>query len=286
MARVIVTGGSGKLGSAVVQELLDHQWEVINLDHVPPRAASAAPFIQVDFTDFGQALESMLAIDEQYAGVDAVVHLAAIPRPGLRPNAATFHNNFISTYNVFAAARHAGIRNIVWASSESVLGLPFDRVPPYIPVDENVARPETTYSLGKFLEEQMAGVLVGRDPELKMIALRFSHVMGVGDYAPFPSFDVTPELRKFNLWSYVDARDAAQAVRKSLEYTGTGFEAFIIANADTVMSRPNSELVAAHYPGVPYTAPAGPNDTLLSIDKARSMLGYEPQHSWRDEVGQ
>lgn len=285
MARVIVTGGSGKLGRAVVNDLAENGWEVINLDHVPPRTASPAPYIQVDFTDFGQTLESMLAIDEQYTGVDAVVHLAAIPRPGLRPNAATFGNNFISTYNVFAAARHAGITNIVWASSESVLGLPFDRMPPYIPVDENVARPETTYSLGKFLEEQMAGVLTGRDPELKMIALRFSHVMEVADYAPFPSFDDTPDLRKFNLWSYVDARDAAQAVRKSLEYTGTGFEAFIIANADTVMSRPNSELVAEFYPDVPYTAPEGPNDTLLSIDKARRILGYEPKHTWRTEVG-
>jgi nucleoside-diphosphate-sugar epimerase len=285
MARVIVTGGSGKLGRAVVSELAGNGWEVINLDHAAPRAESPAPFIQVDFTDFGQTLESMLGIDEQYSGVDAVVHLAAIPRPGLRTNSATFGNNFISSYNVFAAAIQAGIRNIVWASSESVLGLPFDRLPPYIPVDENVARPETTYSLGKFLEEQMAGVLTGRDPELKMIALRFSHVMDVADYAPFPSFDDTPALRKFNLWSYVDARDAAQAVRKSLEYTGTGFEAFIIANADTVMSRPNSELVAEFYPGVPYTAPEGPNDTLLSIDKARKMLGYEPKHTWRTEVG-
>ncbi|WP_426007270.1 NAD-dependent epimerase/dehydratase family protein [Paenarthrobacter sp. NyZ202] len=284
MARVIVTGGSGKLGTAVVNELTANNWEVINLDHAPPRGESPAPYIQVDFTDFGQTLESMLAIDEQYTGVDAVVHLAALPRPGLRPNAATFGNNFMSTYNVFAAARHAGINNIVWASSESVLGLPFDRVPPYIPLDENVARPETTYSLGKFLEEQMASVLTGRDPQLKMIALRLSHVMDVADYAPFPGFDDTPALRKFNLWSYVDARDAAQAVRKSLEYTGTGFEAFIIANADTVMSKPNDQLVAEFYPGVPYAPPEGANDTLLSIEKARRLLGYEPKHSWRNEV--
>lgn len=284
MPRVIVTGGSGKLGRAVVKELAENSWEVINLDQAPPRGESPAPFIHVDFKDYGQTLESMLGIDEQYAGVDAVVHLAAIPRPGLRTNSATFGNNFLSTYNVFSAAVQTGIKNIVWASSESVLGLPFDRMPPRIPLDESVARPETTYSLGKFLEEQMAGVLAGRDPELKMLALRFSHVMDVPDYAPFPSFDATPALRKFNLWSYIDARDAAQAVRKSLEYAGAGFEAFIIANADTVMSRPNAELVAEFYPGVPYVDSAGPNDSLLSIDKARRLLGYEPQHSWRNEV--
>src|SRR4051794_15434784 len=96
------------------------------------------------------------------------------------------------------------------------------------------------------------------------------------DYERFPSFDADARLRKWNLWGYIDARDGAQAVRRALEHDSTGTEVFIIANADTVMSRPNEELLAEVSPGVPVKRPVGPNEALLSIDKARRVLGYEP----------
>ena len=101
-------------------------------------------------TDFGQALEVLSEIDDRYRGVDALVHLAAIPAPGKQPNAVIFKVNMLSTYNVFEAARRLKIRNVVWASSETVLGLPFDTPPPYAPLDEDYpGRPETAYSLSK-----------------------------------------------------------------------------------------------------------------------------------------
>ncbi len=197
--RIAVTGGSGKLGRAVVADLLGHGYEVVNLDLVPspdPRA----PFIRIDLTDFGQTVQALTAVDSRHDGVDGVVHLAAIPGPGMAPNATLLANNVLSTYNVFAAARLAGIRNVVWASSETVLGLPFDIPPPYIPIDEDYrVRPETTYSLGKALDEEMAHHFCRWDPELKMIGLRFSNVMEAADYAAFPSFDADPGLRKWNL---------------------------------------------------------------------------------------
>ncbi len=279
--RVAVTGGSGKLGRAVVEDLLAHEYEVVNLDLVPSRD-TRAPFTRIDLTDFGQTVQALTAVDNRHDGVDGVVHLAAIPGPGMAPNATLLANNVLSTYNVFAAARLAGIRNVVWASSETVLGLPFDIPPPYIPIDEDYrVRPETTYSLGKALDEEMAHHFCRWDPELKMIGLRFSNVMEAADYAAFPSFDADPGLRKWNLWSYIDARDGAQAVRRALEHQATGMDVFIIANADTVMTRPNGELVAECFPEVPVRRPFGPNETLLSIDKARRVLGYEPEHSWR-----
>ena len=160
--------------------------------------------------------------------VDAIVHLAAIPAPGILSDVATYRNNSQATFNVFHAAQRAGVKNIVYASSETVLGLPFDVPPPYIPVDEEYpARPESVYSLNKHLEEQMAIQLVRWDPSLKIYGLRFSNVMDVADYAGFPAFDADPMLRKWNLWGYIDGRDGAQAVRKALEAKGTGFEAFI-----------------------------------------------------------
>ncbi|HLF44210.1 MAG TPA: NAD(P)-dependent oxidoreductase [Acidimicrobiia bacterium] len=284
MSRVVVTGGSGKLGRTVVDDLLEHRYEVVNIDAAPPREPKC-PFTRVDLTDHGQALEALMAVDDRYSGVDAVVHLAAIPAPGITSNSATFANNMLCTYNVFNAARVAGIKNVVWASSETTLGLPFATPPPYIPVDEEYpARPETTYALVKHLEEQMAAQFCRWDPELKMIGLRFSNVMEIDDYTRFPSFDADPSLRSWNLWGYIDARDGAQAVRLALEHDFAGTEVFIIANADTVMTRPSAELAAEVFPGVPVIRALEANETLLSIEKARRVLGYEPEHSWRDHV--
>jgi nucleoside-diphosphate-sugar epimerase len=280
MPRVVVTGGSGKLGQACVADLVDHGWDVVNVDRTPsPRPV--CPFLRVDLTDFGQVVEA-LSVNDGYRGVDAVVHLAAIPAPGLTTNAATFANNITTTYNVFAAARHSGITNIVWASSETVLGLPFDTPPPYIPVDEEYpARPESTYSLVKHLEEQMARQFCRWNPDLKMIGLRFSNVMDPTDYIAFPGYDADPNLRKWNLWGYIDARDGAQAIRKALAYGPKGCDVFIIAAADTAMSRSNAELTAEIFPDVEVRGDIGEHTTLLSIEKARRVLGFEPQFSWR-----
>jgi nucleoside-diphosphate-sugar epimerase len=99
----------------------------------------------------------------------------------------------------------------------------------------------------------------------------------------FPAFDADPKLRKWNLWAYIDGRDGAQAVRLALEHEATGVDVFVIANADTVMSRRSADLAAEVYPGVPVTRELGEHETMLAIDKARRVLGYEPKHSWRTE---
>ncbi|MGN7979230.1 NAD-dependent epimerase/dehydratase family protein [Microbacterium sp. 22195] len=280
--RIALTGASGKLGVVVARELRAHGWDVIGMDVVGTRAPD---FVQVDLTDYGQVVDALTAVGDRHDGIDAVVHLGAVPAPGIRTDVATFHNNMPATFNVFWAAVRLGIRRIVYASSETVLGLPFDVPPPYIPVDEEYpARPESVYSLVKTLEEQLARELVRWHPDLSITALRFSNVMVPEDYAAFPSFDADARQRKWNLWGYIDARDGAQAVERALQVAEPGFDRFIIAAADTVMSRPNAELIAEVFPGVPMTREVGPNETLLSIDHARDVLGYDPQHSWRDHV--
>lgn len=278
--RIAVTGGSGKLGRSVVRRLNQDGHEVTNLDLTGPKSRG---FTQIDLRNYGHVLDALLGLDDRHGGVDAVVHLAAIPAPGLAPDAATFENNMLSTYNVFQATRRAGIRKLVYASSETVLGLPFDVDPPYIPVDEEYpARPESTYSLVKHLEEQMAVQLTRWDPELSIVALRFSNVMDPDDYEAFPAFDADASLRKWNLWGYIDGRDGAQGVVKALEYETPGFEAFIIANADTVMQRSSASLAAEVFPAVTVTKELGEHETMLSIDKAKRLLGFAPEHSWRD----
>ena len=279
--RIAVTGGSGKLGRTVVRELRAAGNEVVSLD----RAGERGPgFVQVDLSDYGQTIDALMGVDGHLHPFDAVVHLAAIPAPGLHPDVTTFHNNMTVTYNVLRAAIRAGVRTIVTASSETVLGLPFDVPPPYIPVDEGCTSPESSYSLAKHLEEQLAIQLVRWHPDLSIQALRFSNVMDPEDYAEFPEFDADPLRRKWNLWGYIDGRDGAQAVLKAIHrgQREPGFERYIIAAADTVMSRSNAELVAAVFPGSEIRRDLGVNDTLLSIDKARALLGFEPQYSWRD----
>lgn len=279
---IAVTGSNGKLGRSVVRGLREAGHTVLELDQYGERSPG---FLRIDLRDYGQVVDALLGVDDRHSGFDAVVHLGAIPAPGLQADVATFHNNMAATYNVFQACRRAGIKRIVYASSETVLGLPFDTPPPYLPVDEDYpARPESTYSLVKHLEEQLAIELTRWDPRLSITALRFSNVMDPEDYAEFPSFDADATTRKWNLWGYIDGRDGAQAVAKALENAAPGFDRFIIAAADTVMSRASADLAAEVFPGVEVTRDVTGTETLLSIDRARRVLGYEPQHSWRDSL--
>lgn len=279
--RIAVTGGNGKLGSEVVRTLEAAGHFVVVLDVVGARSDT---FSRVDLTDYGQVIDAFFSIDSRHDGLDAIVHLAALPAGGLAADSATFANNMLSTFNVFQAARRAGIKKVVYASSETLLGIPFDIDPPYAPLDEKYpSRPESTYSVVKHLEEELAQKHVRWDPELSVTALRFSNVLDTTDYAnDFPKYQTDPKLRRWNLWGYIDTRDGAQAVLKSLENAGPGFDTFIIAAADTVMTMSSAELMAAEFPDVEITRELGANETLLSIDKARRILGYSPEHSWRD----
>jgi nucleoside-diphosphate-sugar epimerase len=277
--RIIVTGGTGKLGRAVVTTLAAAGHTVLNLDAVGERGAG---FTRVDLTDYGQVVDAFFGVNDRHDGVDAVVHLAAIPAGGIVPDSATFHNNMNSTFNVFQAARRAGIDRIVYASSETLLGIPFDIDPPYLPIDEEYeSRPESVYAVVKHLEEELAQKLVRWNPELSITALRFSNVMAPEDYAGFADWQGDPSARRWNAWGYIDARDGAQAVLKALELNAPGFDRFIIAAADTVMDASSADLAAAEFPEVELKRAVPGTETLLSIDKARRVLGYAPEYSWR-----
>jgi nucleoside-diphosphate-sugar epimerase len=277
MKKIVVTGGSGKAGRAVVRDLVEHDYTVLNVDINPPKE-HLAPFLKADLTNLGETYEAL-------RDADAVVHLAAIPAPGLQTDETTFRINMESTYNIFSAATHLKLQRVVWASSETTLGLPFDREQPaYAPIDENhPLYPESSYALSKIVSEEMARQM-NRWTGIPFIGLRFSNIMEPHDYERFPTFWNDARLRKWNLWGYVDARDVAQSCRLGLEANFQGADHFIIAAGDTVMTRPNRELMAEVFPGVALREGIGDYDTLLSVDKARKVLGYEPQFSWRHHL--
>jgi nucleoside-diphosphate-sugar epimerase len=293
VSKIVVTGGSGKAGRAVVRDLVDNGFDVVNVD-VVPAPTQDAPFLRADLTDLGETIEAL-------RGVDSVVHLAAIPAPRIRTVERTFEINMLSTYNVFSAATLLGLGRVVWASSETVLGLPFGRLharnlldpaaepghvpqPDYVPIDEeHPLRPHSSYSLSKVLGEEMARQFA-RWSRIPFVGLRFSAIREIAEYQAFPELQRDPHLNEWNAWAYVDARDVAQACRLSLTADVRGAEAYIVAAGDTVMERPNAELMATCFPGVPIRPGTGDHDTLLSIDKARKVLGYAPAHSWRQEL--
>jgi nucleoside-diphosphate-sugar epimerase len=308
--RVCVTGASGQAGRAVVRDLREHGYDVVATDIAVTRQDREDGILRADLTDYGQAVEALQGpeatwwpagataaehraagpsalADEYLRGVEAVVHLANIPAPELTTPAATFNANMAMNFNVFMAAARLGMSRVVWASSETTLGLPFEVPPRYAPVDEeHYPFPTTTYALSKVASETVAGQ-IAKWSGTPFIALRFSNIMAPHDYQEFPSFWGDPHERKWNLWGYIDERDVAAACRLALSAPAdavAGSPSFIIAAADTVMDRPSAGLLAEVFPGVRLTRDVGEYGTLLAIDRARKVLGFEPAHSWRDHI--
>ena len=274
--RIVVTGGSGKGGAWVVRDLREHGHDVLNVDARHDGSAFGLCLL-ADLTDLGQTQDAL-------SGAEAVVHFAAIPAPELRPEGETFRNNAMSTYNVFAAAVAHGVRRVVWASSETVLGLPFDTPPLFAPIDETIEpRPESSYALSKLVGETMAAQFARRTGTT-FVGLRISNIMEPPDYG-----SSRPTGRRaaphVNLWGYVDARDVAPAARLGRRGASVdGAEVCIVAASDTVMTRPSADLMAEVFPAVPLRRQITGRETLLSIDRARRVLGYEPAHRWEDHI--
>ncbi|GAA2326823.1 NAD(P)-dependent oxidoreductase [Dactylosporangium salmoneum] len=287
MSRIVVTGANGKTGRVVVADLLAHGYDVVATDAVGKAGHLSdlgTPMLVADLTDYGQAVEVL-------QGAEAVVHLANIPAPGMYPPAVTFNRNSTMNANVFLAAQAAGVGRVVWSSSETTLGLPFDTPPRYAPADEDhFPYPTTTYALSKVVGETLAREISGWSG-IPFVALRLSNVHTVdgsqpGDYAAVPGYWAAPHARKWNLWGYVDARDVAAACRLSLDAPVEGAQSFVIAAADTIMNRSSASLMAEVFPDVPIRRELGEFETLLAIDSAREVLGYAPAHSWRDHVAE
>lgn len=284
---ILVAGGSGKLGQAVIAELLAFGHDVCNLDLVSPRVPGGR-FMRTDFRDYGQCVDALSFRDIGWDAADALVHLAAIPGPYQAPDSHLFVNNVQTTFNLWRAAQVAGIRNIVWASSETLLGVPFEHAPQRLPLDESVSRPESTYALAKHLEEEMARQLCRQDSQRKLLGLRLSYVHNDAELQRLrdqvAERAANPRHQAWNLWSYISARDAASAVRLAVGLEMTGTDQVLIANADTVMPQTTRELMSSVFPGVALPEPLGDHQSLIDCSKACRLLGWEPGPGWRDAV--
>ncbi|EWT02502.1 UDP-glucose 4-epimerase [Intrasporangium oryzae NRRL B-24470] len=279
MTRVVVTGAAGKAGRAAVAELKEHGYDVLATDAAERPSDLEGEFLRADLTVYGEAIDVL-------AGADAVVHLANIPAPGLRPAAATLTENTSMNAHVFLAAQQLRLKRVVWASSETTLGLSFgpDRPPRYVPVDEDhFPLPESTYALSKVVSETMAEHIATWSG-IPFVGLRFSNIFTAADYERVPGFKDDPESRIWNLWGYIDVRDAAASCRNALEADTTGSVNVIIANDDTIVSDESAVLMARFFPDVEVRGELIGHQTLLSNQRAKDLIGYRPQHGWRRPI--
>ena len=294
MKRIVVTGGSGKIGGWLLKELCDDGNEVLNVDTRPATETRCRTLI-ADLTEAGQAFGAIgvyTGIDELQKSlrpepIDVLVHFAAIPRVQLVPDSEVFRINAVSTYNVFEAAMRAGIRKVVYASSEATYGIDFAEGhmdPDYFPVDEDHPTvPTDAYGLSKVANERTAAAFHGRTGA-DFYGLRIGDVMAPADYAKFPKWSTDAEIRERELWGYVDIRDVAQMVRLCVHKDGLGFQVFNTFATESAHVTPTRELAARFYPGVPFRGEIDQHGSLVSNRKAHEMVGFEPKFHWREEM--
>jgi nucleoside-diphosphate-sugar epimerase len=287
--RVIITGGSGRLGQYVVRELFTHNHAVAALDAIKPREC-LCPTYTVDL----MKIDSFV---DHFNNADAVVHLARVRFPytesgfnvteqkwefdDVRGDAERFSCNVAITNNVLAAAQSSGVKKIVYGSSLAVYGFYYpstDLQPAYLPVDEDhLLRPQDPYGMTKLIGETLGNAL-SQTAGAQVASLRFAGIYTEAHRSMLLERKNNPIARGTGgLWSYIDARDAARACRLALEAEFGGHQPFNICAPSTIMDTPTRELIARYLPRVTDLR-SGLDDRAsgYSIDKAKRLLRFEP----------
>jgi UDP-glucose 4-epimerase len=287
--KLLITGSGGKVGRATTTAALAAGHKVTGVDlHRPgfDRPDPDAPrYQQADLTDAGSAF-ALLARTR----FDAVIHAAAIPEPTGNPPHIVFHNNLMGTFNLLEAAVRFGVPRFVHLSSETVPGFFFPErpfLPQYLPIDENhPVAPQDPYALAKSFAEQLCDAAVRRS-DITAITIRPSWVQNPDNYA----WNLGPQLRdpdtpSAGYWSYIDVEDLADALLLAAASDLPGHEVFYIASPDAASTSTLPELLERHDLAgeIPLRDLDRPDAGGISIAKARRLLGYDPQRSWRDHL--
>ncbi len=277
--KILVTGGLGKVGQWVVRELLHAPaHEITVLDRLPGPDRSAVKYLVGNVQDLGEVMEAII-------GCEAVIHLAAIHNPNIATTSVTYETNVIGTFNVHHAAFRLGVKRVVSASSNAVVGWSYsDRfVPDYLPIDEDHPnRPEDVYGLSKEIGESIARSYARKG--LETIMLRPSGVVTPDELEQMRKDRGRPATG-FHAYSYVDARDLAVAFRLALERpVASGTVLFVVADDSTVVE-PLCDLYPRVMPSIGDKARTLTDaKSAYSNSRAKGLLGWQPVHSWRDAM--
>jgi len=292
--RILFTGGSGKAGKHSINYLVEHGHSLLNLDQVNLEHPKVLTRF-ADITDAGQVFDVMGSYanyDELDKAIgipkfDAVVHFAAIPRLLMTSDNECYRVNTLGTYNVIDAAIKMGVQKVIFASSETTYGICFadgELKPNYLPIDEeHPTIPEDSYAMSKVVNEATAKSFQRRSG-IDIYGLRINNVIEPHEYIEnFPKFLKDPDLRRRNIFSYIDARDLGQMVQKCLNTDGLGFQIFNASNDDHSVSLSSKELIDRYYKDVPIQSDKIPQ-SFYSNEKAKRLLGFKPEHCWRDYI--
>jgi nucleoside-diphosphate-sugar epimerase len=279
MKKVVVTGGSGRLGQFVIRELLARRYQVLSLDRMAPREKLCMSWL-VDLRHPGDLFEAL-------RGAFGIIHLGAYQAPNLAPDAETLSNNVSATYNVLRAAADMGVKRVVMASSTAAFGFIYATklwAPEYLPLDEHhPSTPQDSYGLSKVLGERIADSIVSLYPEMTLSSLRFPGVNFDLSYESFRERWRNPRSRRSGFWTYIDARDAAVTCRLALEAKFHGHEVFIASAPLNCMIQPTLQLVKQFLAkSVKIRKVSGTHWSCVDSSKARRVLGFKPEHVWQN----
>lgn len=282
METVLVTGGSGRIGSEIVRHLNDRGYRTVSLD-VEPGPGDADTAITADLTDAGETYGAFARADP-----DAVAHMGAIPNAGGHPDHVVFESNAMGTYHVLEAASALGVESLCLASSIQAVGTSPPLRVEYLPVDEaHPLAPRDPYELGKQAVEALADGFARRPGGPRTISTFRFPLVQRGDEirGRFPDGDGTVEslgdADRHTLFSYVHVADVADLVRRALAADFEGHERFWVSAPDTRTNVPTEDIIDAFYPGTELRADLTGTDPLVDTGKARDLLGWKPERSWR-----
>lgn len=288
--RIFFTGASGKAGRHAAAYLLAQGHLVLNAD-ITSYPQAGLDYLKVDITDAAQVFSAMsahinrdeLRQTQWPPAYDAIVHFAAIPRILQASDIETYRVNVMGTYHVLEAAVKLGIRKIIFASSETVYGLCFSHGQPAplgLPVtEEDMTRPMDSYAMSKVVNEETAKAFQRRTG-FDIYGLRIGNVIEPDEYHLFEGFCETPEVRLYNAFNYIDARDLGQAVDLCVNRDGLGYEVFNVSNDTNSVDLNTDQIISRFYPDVPLKGDIAPDECLFSNRKLKETLGFAPRHNW------
>ena len=289
--RLLFTGGSGKAGKHCIDYLRNQGHTILNVDLIDLGHDSVQTRL-ADITDSGQIFDVMssyanyheLDLGQGVPKFDAVIHFAAIPRLMMTSDNECYRVNTLGTYNVLDAAIKFGIKKVIFASSETTYGVCFadgEVKPDYLPIDENHPTiPQDSYAMSKVVNEATAKSFQRRSG-IDIYGLRINNVIEPHEYKEkFPAYMENPDLRRRNIFSYIDARDLGQMVQKCLDTDGLGYEVFNVSNDDHSVGLSSEKLIETYYQDIEIKTPRVP-ESFYSNEKAKKLLGFQPCHSWR-----
>ncbi len=279
MDTILITGGSGRIGSAVIEHANAAGYRTVSVDRVENKN-DPDRFITADVTDAGQ-LYSVVAM----ASPDAIIHLGAIPNAGGDPDHVVYESNAIGAYHVLAAAAAVGVDTVCSASSIQAMGTSVEEWIEYLPVDEaHPMVPRNPYELGKQTVEQLSDGFARREgPPFSLATFRFPHVQtdeAFRQWLPQDPEDLEPGMGRF-LFAYCAIDDVARLLLRAVETDLDGHERFWVSAPDTRTTVPTPTLIADHHPHAELRTEFADNDPLISTAKATNLLGWEPRISWR-----